>query len=401
MTTTATVTGASRVRLFPLQMRPEGEQWYVGRADTGEFVALPGIAVDALRLLEREHAIDEVAATLRATQGRDLDLVGFVGNLLDLGFVAAVDGQPVDGPAPIRPTWPWLRPRHTRWTQSRVTAAITLALPVAALAVLAARPGLVPTYHDLLWSTDTSIILAGNAAVAWTIIMLHELAHLCTARAAGVPGKIGFGTRLQFLAVQTDVTGVWAQPRPVRLTVYLAGIAVNLAVSAVAILLRLVVDTPVLGAIALISALFVPTQLLLFMRTDVYFVVQDLARCGNLYADGTSYARHLLLRKGPDPSVSLPRSERRAVRVYAPVLVVGTVLCLTFAALVSVPTAVSVLARAVEHVTGREPGRRLDGALTLLITGGFWAIWCRTWWRRHGPRVTGWLTRRRSGPEGR
>jgi len=411
---TPTVTGSSRIRLYPLEIRADDDQAYVGRMETGHFVALPPIAIEVLHLLREGLSTSETATRLQETHGRDINVRGFVEKIVELGYVAAVDEEPIPGPEPIRPTWPWLRPQHTRWTLSPVTAVVVLAVPILAVVALFFRPDLIPSYHKLLWSSHTSLIIAGNAVIAWTIIVLHESAHLFTARAVGVPGRIGFGTRLQFLSVQTDVTGVWAAPKRVRLTVYLSGIAVNLFISGAALLLGVVIGTDqlagrLLGAMALVSLAFVPTQLLLFMRTDLYFVLQDLARCANLYADGSAYVRYRARRgwqaitgrgeQPVDPSAKLLSAERRAVRAYAPILAVGTALCLLFAAVVSVPTGVTVLTRALRNVAGAGSGSRLDGLLTLIITGGFWLLWCRAWWRGHGGQVTGWWNRHRPAKE--
>jgi hypothetical protein len=207
--------------------------------------------------------------------------------------------------------------------------------------------------------------------------------------------------------VQTDVTGVWGAPRRVRLTVYLAGIAVDLAIAGAAILARAATGGEsaagrVFGGVALIALLPVPTQLLLFMRTDVYFVVQDLTGCRNLYADGSSYVLYLLrrlVRRAPrtsDPTAGLPGGERRAVRGYAPVLAAGTALCLLFAAVVTAPTAITLITRAARALTGpADLGARLDAAVAALLLSGVWVLWCRMWWRRHGPRVTAWWLRKR------
>jgi hypothetical protein len=293
-----------------------------------------------------------------------------------------------------------------RWTLSRYAAAAVLAVPLLTALAIVWSSDLVPTYRDLLWSPHVTLVLLGNAAIAWTIVFLHELAHLSTARAAGVPGQIRFGTRLQFLVVQTDVTGVWGAPRRVRLTVYLAGITVDLAIAGAAILARAGTgpDSPagqVFGAVALVALLPVPTQLLLFMRTDVYFVVQDLTGCRNLYADGSAYVRYLLrhsltrrARRPADPTAALAGRERQAVRGYAPVLAAGTVLCLLFAAVVTAPTAITLVARSARALAGpADPSARLDAAVAALLLAGVWFLWCRTWWRRHGPRVTAWWHR--------
>jgi putative peptide zinc metalloprotease protein len=113
-----------------------------------------------------------------------------------------------------------------------------------------------------------------------------RLGHLTTARAAGVPGRISLSSRLQFLVAQTDVSGIWVRPRRTRFTVYLAGIAVNLAVAATAILLLAAVD-PVglprrlLAATTVLSLVMIPFQLMVFMRTDLYFLIQDLTGADN------------------------------------------------------------------------------------------------------------------------
>jgi putative peptide zinc metalloprotease protein len=100
-------------------------------------------------------------------------------------------------------------------------------------------------------------------------------------------------------------------------------------------------------------------------------VVQDLAGCRNLYGDATAYLRSLLRRGTTDPSAAMPRRERRAVRAYAPVLAIGTVLCLFFAATVTVPITVALFARAVRAIgDGASTGTRLDGATTLSSGNG-------------------------------
>jgi hypothetical protein len=209
--------------------------------------------------------------------------------------------------------------------------------------------------------------------------------------------------------LQTDVSGVWIASRSIRLRVYLAGIAIQLGIASVAVFARLAagqstVTGRALGALVLLSLLLIVPQLLLFMRTDLYFVLQDLAGCSSLYADGSAYARHrvrYLLRRirgggtlPPDPSAALVGWERRAVRSYAPILIFGTAFCLLFAAVVTVPTALTLLTNAAASLVGGvEGGRVLDGALTFLIVGGFWVVWCRVWWERHGHKIINWWTR--------
>jgi putative peptide zinc metalloprotease protein len=135
-----------------------------------------------------------------------------------------------------------------------------------------------------------------------------------------------------------------------------------------------------------------------FMRTDVFFVIQDVAGCTNLYADGSAYARYLarwvlhrLFRVGApsdDPSRRLTARERFAVRVYTVVLIFGTAACLAVAALVTLPVSATLLAAAVHTiVAGGSAAEIFDAAAVLGISALLLVLWTRAWWRRHGQRV--------------
>lgn len=386
------------VRLRELAVRQDGSQWIVGRPDGDEFAAVPYEGMRAIELLSAGATIEETERRLRAETGADLDVGDFVRALGALGFLE----EPGAPAAPARPpTFPWLRPRHVRWTLHPLLHLLVAGLIAAGVATAVVRRETLPGWRDLLWSQRGTLVLASQVAVAWALIFLHEMAHLSTARAAGVPGRIRLGTRLQFLAVQTEVSGVWLAGRRVRLTVYLAGMATDAAACSAALLLTAVVGRqPVLSLVALTSLGMLATQFLVFMRTDVYFLLQDLSGCRNMYGDASAYVRHLALRllrrPSPDPLAGLPRPERRALRMYAVLLVVGTAACLGVAFAVTAPATLTLLGRAVGALAApADPLAGLDAAAVLLSAAAFQVIWARAWWRRHGPRVRRALRPRR------
>jgi putative peptide zinc metalloprotease protein len=406
----------AQVLLHPLSMRREGGSWIIGRVSTGDFAVVPSVAHRAISLLRDGHTIGETARALKQETGTDAAVADFVASLDDLGFVAAIDGRARESPAPPRPTLPWLGPQHLRWLLHPAVSWLVLAVIAAAAAMTIADPALAPRYHDLVWSRHSGLVLAVSAALAWSLIGLHELGHLTTARAAGVPARVSLSTRLQFLAAQTDVSGIWAAPRRARMTVYLAGIAVNLLIAAICVLIQGLagpagLTRQLLAAAALESLLLVPVQLLIFMRTDVYFLVQDIAGCANLYADGSAHVRYLARRmwgairrtgrSAPSPADALSSRERRAVHAYSWLLLSGTAVSIAVAACITIPAAIALLTHAAGELASGSPADTSDGAVAFLVIGGLQVVWLRTWWRRHGRQVSSYLRARQRRAAGR
>ncbi|MFF2076797.1 hypothetical protein ACFVXG_18800 [Kitasatospora sp. NPDC058162] len=381
------------VDFHPLGMREDAGEWVVGRADTGDFVALPPSGVQAIRLLQSGLTVDETAARIHRDSGRRIAVAPFVESLTRLGFVRSVDGRPVDSAPPVRPSLPWIRAEHVRWLLSPFLPAVLLAVAAAAAVLLAARPELRPGWHDLVWSDRGTFVLAGQAALTWALLYVHELSHLLTARAAGVPGRIRLGTRLQFLVMQTDVSGIWQCPRKVRCTVYLSGMVLDLGIAGGCVLIETGTGpNRLLSLLAFSKLLAVAVELMVFMRTDVYFLLQDLLSCRNLYRDAAAYCRHLAARCAgrahPDPLAALRPRERRIVRGYAVLMVLGTVGSLVLAYLAFAQVTLVLLTRALHTLGGSaDPVSLADAVATVIALVATQGLWVRAWWRRHGPKV--------------
>jgi putative peptide zinc metalloprotease protein len=390
------------IRLHELAYRPDGEEVIVGRLATGDFVALPAVGARAIELLGQNLTVGQTQRVLGEETGADLDIGDFVSDLTALGFVAEVDGVLLPGPAPRRATFPWLTPRLVAWSLSPIVPMALGAVVAAAVIVLVARPRLMPSYHDLFWSPYGSLVLLVMFAVAWPLLFLHEITHLIVARAVGVPARIEFGTRLQFLVMQTDMSGIDLAPRRHRLTAYLAGVTLNLTVAATGILVLAAIGPHgpahrALEILVLLALIPLPFEGMIFMRTDVYFVLQDLTGCRNLFGDGRAYVHYLARRvrsrgkpRLSDPSRRLAPAQRHAVRVYGIVLLTGTALALAALATVTAPADLTMLINAVRRIgTGHSSRERIDGLAVLLFLGGPQTLWARTKWRQHRARKLG------------
>jgi putative peptide zinc metalloprotease protein len=410
--TIACPTLQSRIRLHDLASRPDGEDWIVGRVATGEFVGLPAEAMTFLGALRDGGTVVAAKRQTELVHGEDIDALDFISDLIGLGFVATVDDEVITEEQPRAPSLPCLRPHHVSWL-FRVPALVAVGSLIVAGTVVSAISGF-PGYRAFFALANPGLTLALVAVIGMATIALHEFSHLAAARAAGVYGWFGWGSRLWFLVAQTSVPGLWMASQGVRLRVFLAGMTCDLMVFSACAIGAASTSTAssahrVLELICLITLIGVMEQFLFFMRTDVYLVVQELTGCKNLFGDATEYLRYLARRtvrgasaSQPDPLAELPSAERRPVRLYAAIMIAGCAVMVLVSAFYGLPVEIGIYVRAAHELarglsTSRIP-LVVDATAALIVSVAFQALLVRTLLRTYQPHLRRLLQRTRVRP---
>ncbi|MBI6546413.1 MAG: PqqD family protein [Cyanobacteria bacterium NC_groundwater_1444_Ag_S-0.65um_54_12] len=420
------IASEARLQLHALNIRCEDGEYIVGRPDIGEFIGLPPVGVRIIELISQGATPRLAEEQLAAECGEVIDVTAFIEQLLEVGFIAAVDGRSVAEKASKPPNLVWLRPGHVQWLFGIPAKVVYATLVSAALVTLVLRPGLLPGYQDFFWSTTLLWVMLFNSAIFYGMIALHELAHLIAARSYGVPAWIGLGTRLANLVVQTDVTGLWSCPRYQRYRVYLAGMATDLLLAAMALLAIAWLPLPALLAsllqvVLLCGFLLVMFQVQVFMRTDLYFVLMDLLRCHNLHPESLGYLRYLAKRlvthqkltrfvqwrrrsqQSPSPLAALAVGDRRKIQLFSLLVLVGSAVSLGIFFRYGIPTILSLLWQAGNNTwqgwLAHNYRLLADGSVTLMIQGVIEILFVRTLWRDLWPRLAKWRSARKAETE--
>ncbi|MGH3731382.1 MAG: hypothetical protein ACRDTU_21955 [Micromonosporaceae bacterium] len=408
-----TVGPDSRLVLHQLVVRESDDDPDVavlGRADTGEFIELPALAAAAVELLGQGRTPAEAEAVISARHDVELDAVELSESLIELAFVASVDGRPLPGPATRKAGshLPWLKAHHVRWLVSWPAAALWCAVLVAAVVTWWRQPELLMRPGDFYWTDYVGLAVLVNTVLFSINVSVHELMHLSAARAFGAPARIGFATRLHHLVVQTDVSAMWASPRRFRYRVYLAGMAWDsFVVGACTVAIAYAKLPPLvdrlLGALTLLVVLSLITQTHVYMRVDLYYVLMEWLRCGNLFHDGWAYMRYLARRLtsrggATDPTAELPHRERWAVKIYAVAMAIGSAIALGsfgwFGLPILIQGALGALAGIGGGFSGGSVARAIDGAAIIAVEGTLQVMFVVTFLRRHRH----WWRRRRGLP---
>ncbi len=395
----------SVIALHELSIRREGDEYIVGRIDTGTFVALPDVGGEALRLLKEGRTVGEAERALERIVGEEVDVAQLVEALVSLELVQAIDGRPVataEEEAPPRGGHlSFIEARHVSWLFGRPAQALLGLVVAAALLTAVLQPSNIPRWRDWFWHARPGLVGVGQLVLFFLFGASHELFHLFAARSRGCPARMSLGTRLVFLVLQTDVSAAWSLSKRERLRIFLAGMAWDLFAASVCVLVAAhaplgPLAVAICRAIALGLALALVDQAHVYMRTDLYFVLLDALGCKNLFGDAVAYLKHRARPSSSDPLSTLPEAEARKVKLYAWFMLVGSCLAVAAFVLVWIPIIVHTCVLGVSEVRAGlavgAPLPVLDGLFAVAVDVLLQVLFVRTFVKTH-PTWFRWLRR--------
>jgi len=339
-----TTSGDSVIRLYTLTMVPQDDGVMIGRPDTGSYALFPEEGAQALRLLDSGVPVSGVATWYEQECGSSLDVDDFLATLDDLGFVlpAGADRPPA---ATIR--WQRLARCVFSWPAWLCYSALVL----GAIVAIVRDPALEPSYHLLFFTQYISLIPLTLTALQIPCILLHESFHALGGRRLGLPSTMRLGRRLYYLVVETRLSALFSVPSKKRYLPFLAGMMIDAVVISVLTLVAAALrghDIPawcpaLCLAVAFTCVFRLVWQFMLYLETDLYYVVATALRCSDLQ-NATRYHlrtqfRRVLRRPPPQAAGDWSDRDLAMARRYAPFLVAGYGFSLASLAWVGVPSA--------------------------------------------------------------
>lgn len=314
------------VLLKELTLTDDGDKVIVGDPQVGRFVAVPPVGAVVIRALRDGATIGQAKVQAETLVGETVDVTAFVATLGRLGFVA--DSDVVEhrtaaihltgwraGPraALVRPFF-----GRTAWTVYALAFAFTLV-------ILATVPQVRPTAGDAFIIDDVGLSLLVFLLLSTATTAFHECWHWLAAVAAGVPARFGVDRRWYFIVFETDLSQIWRLPRRARYGPVLAGLAADSVLMAGVVMVelgelagwwRLPTTVASLAASLLFAKVASVTwQAMLFLRTDLYAVLQIATGCRNLWRVKTLLLRRAFGRLDESGRAELNRANPRDVAV--------------------------------------------------------------------------------------
>jgi hypothetical protein len=237
------------------------------------------------------------------------------------------DAAEVDGPRGWR-LLAGLPARRVAWLLGRPAHVIYAVAWIALPALLLARPDLAPSASGAFLDIGALGNLVVLTALGWLLVFLHEVAHLVALRGRDCTGALDISHRLHIVVAQTDMTSARVLRRSERYAPYLAGMTWDATLLLVCLLLRGAgVPSGIPAALAYLLAGALLFQFAIFLRTDLYYVVTNLLRLGNLMHDTRRWVVNAMagwVGAAPRHDLSdVPPRELRFIRWFAAIMVVG------------------------------------------------------------------------------
>ncbi|MGI2906869.1 hypothetical protein [Tolypothrix sp. VBCCA 56010] len=359
-------TGDMLVAVYPFTRQSEGEEVVIGRTDTAVFLVLPSDAVELLDYLADGKTVAQVQSLYQEKYDEVPDIEELLDFLERKGFVHPLKKDEVaqtDVAMNAAFVSSFEKPTQLRFHFANFPRSLAQRLfsrPVLiscgvliglALLAIALQPSIVPGWGAHFFQKNLTLMRLVLIAMSYLVLFLHEMAHLIAARAVGVSSRMGISNRLWILVAETDMTGVWAVPRNQRYLPFIAGPLLD-AVSASVLTLLLfahshawLVLPPVIfllsRAMLLTYLLGLLWQCYFFVRTDFYYVIANFFRCKSLMKDTEVYLRNQLARfirsVGKVNQSHIPAFERRVIRIYAILWLVGRIAAFGILIFISIP----------------------------------------------------------------
>lgn len=363
-----------------LSVQADGEEFTVGDPVSGTFIRVPYEAVHIIHMLDGVKTLNEISEQLRKEQ-MDADVLDFVETLHELQLIYSIDGKVF-----------LVSPEEKPVSKSLSAAASVIFHPISqvcyvlfflfSIGMIAGIPELRPVYKDFWAAEATGLSLLLLFFISWPLTILHELGHYLAALRLRIPVKFNLSLRFYWLVVEADMTGLWSVSKQKRYLPYAAGMAVDSFLLFVSLAGQMAAAGFALKLLKMITLLLVMRfawQLLIFLRTDIYFLIMNKLNMPSLHG----YAKEIMtgyMRKkdrGESLKEELSVKEMSYVKSFASCYLIGGIIAAGLLFLYSLPGLYVLLKQTMVQLSVYSLNSWLfwDGIITLAVLSVNAVIW--------------------------
>lgn len=285
------ITLKSKIKLHPIEIRKDKKNYIVEDLTTGEFFEMPEVCVIAIEKINYGFSLGDIEENLKIQfPEEEVSLLDFVEQLLSLEMVEEIDGSLIEMKEKEREKLGLtaISPKLGKVffnNKMKLTYFILFLLNISLLII---NPYLFPHFKDVFIFDVMFQNIIVWIVIGGVLVLIHELGHILAIRAHELPTKLSVGHRLFFIVLETDLSQGWKLPSKERIFVYFAGLCFDNVVLFMALMAQVlfpntsVIFTSIMAFVVLDVVIRLLYQCCVYMKTDLYYVLENLTGCHNL-----------------------------------------------------------------------------------------------------------------------
>ncbi|MEH7383429.1 hypothetical protein V7138_23420 [Bacillus sp. JJ1533] len=324
------LTKESLLKLHDIEIRKDSKHYIVEDLATQEFYEMPKVCVDALNLIKQGLNLGEIEERLIKTfPDEEINLLDFGDQLIELNLIQSVNGEEIERSHDKNKLgFEWISPKFGKIFFNKYTSYLYGLIFLANIGIFCLQPSLFPHYTDLFVFDIMSLNVLVIGIISLILVLIHESGHIIAIRSFGLPTRLDIGHRLYLIVFETDLSLAWKLSPEKRNILYLAGVCFDTVILFFALILQMFLPiqssflTGLLGLVVFDVIVRIIYQACIYMKTDFYFLFENMTGTYNLMENGIFFLKGLFSRSKVK-NKELFHGEERIVTVYSFFYVIG------------------------------------------------------------------------------
>jgi len=330
------ITLQSRLSITPIEIRKDKKHYIVEDKLTGDFYEMPEVCIDAIDLINQGFSLGEIETSLiEKFPNEEVNLVDFANQLFELGLIDQLDGEKIEKkhiskePSGML----WVSPKLGRFFFNKFTVLLYSVILVLNIVIFIVHPSLFPHRDDIFVFDIMFVNVIFWMAFSFLFVLIHEFGHVLAIRAHNLPTKMEIGHRMFFVVLLTDMSSIWRLPPKDRNILFLAGLYFDSILLFLALITQLFFPNSsnfIIGLVHLATfdiVLRMIFQCCIYMKTDLYYVFENISGCYNLMENAKqAISKRLSFLKLQQMDEVIFSGEKRTVSFYTLLYFLGFVI---------------------------------------------------------------------------
>jgi putative peptide zinc metalloprotease protein len=341
------ITLQSYLSLVPIEIRKDNKNFIIEDKHSGDFYEMPEVCIDAIKLLNQGERLGEIERVLKEKfPNEEVDLLDFSEQLLQLDLIAEIDGVKLEKLQKEKERLGYLAisPKVGKFFFNKFSFILYIGLFILNIILFILNPSLLPHFKDVFVFDYMFLNILLWMSLTFVLVLIHEFGHILAMRAHNLPTRLEVGHRLFLVVLETDMSTVWKLPSKARNQLFLAGLCFDTVLLTISLMAQLLManQSIILGGIITLAALDILLRMLyqccVYMKTDLYFVLENMSGCYNLMENAKQFInRKLRIQKTDTKTEVVFKGESNTIMLYSVFYFSGIVLTIGLFSIFYIP----------------------------------------------------------------